>query len=98
VCSSRVFLYCVMVSRLWSSRILSGCRRSSSLRHCCMVLFIFCQRHKYDLLIACAPHLSFLVVVFSFIILCMACPNGGSICCVFARFVGGGGCMVLWGV
>ena len=53
-----------MVSRLWSSKMLSRCKRSSSLRHCCMVVFAFCQRHRYDLLMACAPHLSFLVVVF----------------------------------
>jgi hypothetical protein len=63
-----------------------------------MVVFVFCLRHKYDLLMACAPHLSFLVVVLSFIILCMARPNDRSGCCILVRFVGGGGCMVLWGV
>ena len=47
---------------------------------------------------ASAPHLSFLVVVFSLIILCMVWPNGGSSCCMFVGFVGGCGCMVLWGV
>ena len=63
-----------------------------------MVVFEFCQRHRYDLLMAWAPHLSFLVVVFSFIILFMAWPSGGSRCCMLVRFVGGCGCMVIWGV
>jgi hypothetical protein len=43
---------------------------------------------------ACAPHLSFLVVVFSFMILCMAFPSIGfrlgSVFCV--------GCCISWGV
>ena len=45
----------------------------------------------------CAPHLSFLVVVFSLIILCIDCPSGGSSCCVFVGLVGGVVRMLLWG-
>lgn len=47
---------------------------------------------------ACAPHLSFLVVDFSFIILCIACPSGGFVCCVFVRLIGCVGCMFLRGI
>ena len=47
---------------------------------------------------ACAPHLSFLVLVFSFIIVCITCPSGGSICCVFVVFMSCANCMFLWGV
>ena len=64
-----------MASKLWSSRMLSGWSNSSSVRHYCVVLFVVCHWHKYVFLMACAPHLSFLVVVFSFIILCMAVPS-----------------------
>lgn len=69
--------YCVMVSRLCSNRMLSGWSSSSSVRHCCVALFGVCHWHRYVFLMACAPHLSFLVVVFSFIILCMAVPSIG---------------------
>ena len=47
---------------------------------------------------ACTPHLFFLVVVFSLIILYMACPSGGLTCCVFVRLVGNVGCKFLKGV
>jgi hypothetical protein len=46
-------------------------------RHWCVVLVVVCHWHKYVFLMACAPHLSFLVIVFSFIILCMAFPSIG---------------------
>ena len=69
--------HCAMVSTLWSRTMLFGCSKSSSVRHCCVVLFVVCHWHKYVLLMACALHLSFLVVVFSFIILCMAFPSIG---------------------
>ena len=49
---------------------------------------------EIELLMACAPHLSFLVVIFSFSIFCIACPSGGSDCCVFVRLVGCVGCML----
>ena len=64
-----------MVSRLWSSNMLSGCSSSSSVRHCCAVLFVIFHWHKNVFLMACAPHLSFLMVVFASIILCIAVPN-----------------------
>jgi hypothetical protein len=79
--------YCAMVNRLWSRNMLSGCSKSSSVRHCFVVLFVVCHWHKYVFLMACAPYLSFVVVVFPFIILCMAFPSigfgVGSMFCVF---------------
>ena len=39
--------YCVMVSRLWSRKTLSGCSRSSFVRHYCVMLFMVCHWHKY---------------------------------------------------
>ena len=91
-----------MVSKLCSSRMLSGCRRASSLRHCCVVVCISCHWHKYDLVLACAPHLSFLRVVLSFIILCIAWPSAGGLFVIYlwdllvvlvGRFLGA--CMIV---
>ena len=62
-----------------SSRLLSGCRRFSSVRHCCVVSFGVCHWHRYVILMACAPHLSFLVVVFSLIMVLIARPRVGCV-------------------
>ena len=61
--SSCLTWYCVMRSMLCSRRMLFGCINSSIFRHCCIVPCGTCHWHKYILVIACAPHLSFLVVV-----------------------------------
>ena len=54
------------------------------MRHCCVVPCVVCHWHRYVFLMACAPHLSFLVVVFSLIMVWIACPR-----------VGCGGCLGL---
>ena len=92
-----------MSNKLWSSRMLSGCSRSSSVRHCCVIPCVDCHWHRYVLLIACAPHLSFLVMVFTLIMVWIALPR---VCCVcvFGYWVllEGVGCSsggwVLWGL
>ena len=87
--------------------MLSGYSSSSPLRHCCMVPSGTCHWQKYLFLIACASHLSFLVVVFSFIMVWIVWPSielgrgrgvlpviapCGSVCWVeLVKFMGGGG-------
>ena len=76
-CFVWLWWYCVYSSMLCSRRMLSGCSSSSSLRHCCVVPCGSCHWHRYIRFMACAPHLSFLVVVFSFIIVWIVCPSVG---------------------
>ena len=83
-----------MVSRLWFKSMLSGWSRASSVRHCCVVLFVVCHWHRYVFLMACAPHLSFLVVIFSFMILCMAFLSIG----FGMGLVTYVGCCIIWDV
>ena len=66
-----------MRSKLWSTNMLSGCKRSSSVRHCCVIVPVICHWHKYVFFMACAPHLSFLVVVFPLVMAYIVCPNVG---------------------
>ena len=47
--------YCVIRSKLWSRSMLSGCRRSSLVRHSCVVPHVVCHLHRYDILMACTP-------------------------------------------
>jgi hypothetical protein len=74
-CSVVLLWNCVMHSKLWSSRMLSGCRRSVSFRHCSVNPCGFCHWHRYCFVMACAPHLSFLVEVLSLIMACIARPR-----------------------
>ena len=53
-----------MSNRLWSSNMLSGCRRFSFVHHCCVVSLGVRHWHKYTIFMVCVPHLSFLVVFF----------------------------------
>ena len=69
-----------MSSRLCSSRMLSRCSRSSFVRHCCVVPCVDCYWHKYVLLIACAPHLSFLVMVLTLVMVWIALPRVDCVC------------------
>ena len=62
--------------------------------HCCAAPCVIYHWHRHVLLIAFAPHLFFLVVVFSLIMVWIACPRVGcvmgvrlcmvlvSVCCV----------------
>ena len=58
-------------------RMLSGCISSSSLHHCWEVSCVICHSHRYMRFIACASHLSFLVLALSLIIFWMGCPSVG---------------------
>lgn len=42
-----------------------------------MVPFVVCHWHRYAFLMACAPHLSFLVMVFSLMMDWIVCPRMG---------------------
>ena len=55
--------------------MLSGCISSSSLRHCWAFPCGSCHWHRYIRFMACAPHLSFLMLVFSLIIVWIGCPS-----------------------
>ena len=58
-----------MSSKLWSSRMLSGCNNSTSFRHCDVNPCGICHWHRYCFVIACAPHLSFLMEIFSLVMM-----------------------------
>lgn len=45
------------------------------MRHCCVVPFVVFHWHKYAFFRACAPHLSFLVMVFPLIMEWIVCPR-----------------------
>ena len=47
------------------------------MRHCCVVPLGFCHWHRCVFLMACTPHISFIVVDFSLIIVCIVCPSMG---------------------
>ena len=104
-CSNIFLLCCVMSSRLFLSRVLSGCSRPSSERHCCVVPCVDCHWHRYVLLIACTPHLSFMVMVFTLVMMWIALPRVDCVC-VFGYWVllegvgcsSGGRGWVLWSV
>jgi hypothetical protein len=42
-------------------------------QHCCVFPCVVCHWHRYVILMTCAPHLSFLVVIFSLIMVWVAC-------------------------
>ena len=70
-----VLWYCVMRSILCLKRMLSECISSSYLRHCWEIPCGSCHWHRYIRFMACAPHLSFRVLVLSLIIFWMGCPS-----------------------
>ena len=74
--------------------MLSGCRSSSSVRQCCIVSVILRHWHRYSLFMACAPHLSFLVVILSLIMVWISHPRAGRVdgfvCWVVLVWVCGG--------
>ena len=74
-CSVVVLWNFVMHSKLWSSDMLSGCKRSASLRHCRIGPCECCHWHRYCFVMACAPHLSFLMEVFSLVMVWIARPR-----------------------
>ena len=74
-CSICFLWYCVMQSVLCSNSMLYGCSSSSSLRHCWVVPSGSCHWDRYILWVVCASHLSFLVLVFSSIMVWIVCPN-----------------------
>ena len=49
------------------------------MRHCSVFPCGVCHWHKYVFLMVCAPHLSFLVVVFSLITVWIVCPRVGCV-------------------
>ena len=75
-----------MSSRLWSSKMMSRCKRFSSMRHCCIVPCVVCHWHRYVLLMTCAPHLSSLVLLVFFLIMVwivrprVGCVEGVGLC------------------
>lgn len=75
LCFRAFVWYCAIRSRLWSRSMLSGCRRSSLVRHCCVGPLAVCHWHRYDILTACAPHLSFWAVVFPLIMAWVVCSS-----------------------
>lgn len=77
LCLRDTWWYCVMSRRLWSSSMLSGCTRSSSVRHCCVGPLKVFHWHRYVILMVNAPHLSFMVLTFSLIMECIVCPGMG---------------------
>ena len=92
-----VLRYNVMSNRLWSSRMLSECKRFSSVRHCCIFPCVVCHWRRHVLLMTCAPHLSFLVVVFSLIMVWIACMRVGCVEDVGLRVMLVSVCCVCWG-
>lgn len=89
-----------MSNRLWSSNMLSGCRRFSFVHHCCVVSLGVRHWHKYTIFMVCVPHLSFLVVFFLLIIACIARPRVGCVVGLCDILVGvrcGGWGWCLWG-
>jgi hypothetical protein len=78
-----------MSSRLWSSSMLYGCRRLSSVRHCWIVSFRMSHWHIYYVFMAFAPHLSFPMVVLSLVMVWIAHPRVGWFMCII-------GMCVLW--
>ena len=70
--------------------------------HCCVVSFGVRHWHRYFLFMVCAPHLSFLVVVFSLIIVWIArprvgCVEGVGLCMILIEVCCGGGVWVVVG-
>ena len=70
------------------------------MRHCCVVPCIVCNWHRYVFLMACAPHLSYLAMVFSLGMVWIVQPKVGcgevfvGVCCVGCGWFpwdGGGG-------
>ena len=49
------------------------------MRHCCVISFGVCHWHRYCLFMASVPHLSFLVVVFSLVMVQIARPKVGCV-------------------
>lgn len=83
--------------------MLSGWRRYSSSLHCCVVVARDFHWHRYALFMACAPHLSFLVMFFSLMMDWIARPRVGCVEGIWWSGVFGfvfGGCRgwVIWGV
>ena len=66
-----------MSSRLCSSRMLARCSRSSYVRHWCVFPSVDCHWHRYVFLMACAPYLSFLMAIFSLVMVWIVCPRIG---------------------
>ena len=74
-CSVVVLWNYVMRSKLCSSNMLSGCKRSASLRHCSVGPCKCCHWHMYCFVMVCASHLSFLMEVFSLVMAWIARPR-----------------------